>query len=131
MKMNLRKFLRLAGLSLCLVPLLVFSSTARGESKDSAIKSWTTAELLGAMKWAKAATTDKKAKLDFSAAEIICYKRLQKQIEMGSISKSSALLIAETARKKGVYKRETLTLDRAEELRQRIISGRFLEKLND
>jgi hypothetical protein len=119
-------------LSILFVALLPpFQATAKDDGPDSAIKSWTTAELLGAMRWAKAEASDSKAKLDFSAAEIVCYKRLQSQIDSGSIRKSSAFLIAENVRKTGVYKREKLTLERADEMRRRIIGGRIFEKLTD
>lgn len=113
------------------VSLAPWQAAAKDDGPDSAIKSWTTAELLGAMRWAKAEAADSKAKLDFSAAEIVCYKRLQLQIDSGSIRKSSAFLIAENVRKTGIYKREKLTLKRAEEMRRRIINGRIFEKLMD
>jgi hypothetical protein len=104
---------------------------AADAAPDGKIKSWTTAELVGAMRWAKAAATDRKERLDFGAAELVCHKRLQQQIESGSITRAAALLISETVRKEGVYKGEKLTRERAEELRRLVIGGKFLESLND
>lgn len=121
------------GIPLALLCLLTLAApgAAFGKEADSRFKSWTTAEMLGAMRWAKAEATDKKEKLDFAAAELVCYKRLQKQIDSGSISKTGAFLIAETVRKKGIYKGDKLTLQRADEMRQAIIKGRIFEKLID
>lgn len=111
--------------------LLVLPCGARAQNKDGKLKTWVTAELLGAMRWAKAETGDRKQKLDFSSAEIICYKRLQKQIDAGLIDKGLALIIAENVRKKGVYRGDNLTPDKAEELRKTIVAGRIFEKLSD
>lgn len=83
------------------------------------------------MRWAKSAVPERKQRLDLAAAELVCHKRLDKQVESGSITRASALVIAETVRKQGVYKDEKLTLDRAEELRRLIIGGKFLESLAD
>lgn len=58
------------------------------------------------MRWAKAEASERKQRLDFAAAEIICYDRMEKQVDSGAISRSSAFFIAETVRKKGVYKGE-------------------------
>jgi hypothetical protein len=114
----------------CLASLLLPAS-AHAEEKDGKLKSWTTAELVGAMRWAKSEASERKQRLDFAAAEIICYDRMKKQIESGAISRTSAFFIAETVRKKGIYKGDPLTLDRAEELRRLIIGGKFLEALSD
>lgn len=115
-----------------LLPLiLAVLGTAGPAAADSKLKTWMTAELLGAMRWAKAEATDRREKLDFSAAEIICYRRLRQQIDRGDISRGAAFLIAENVRKQGVYRRENLTLARAEELRRTIVVGRILEKISD
>lgn len=118
-------------LLLAVLSAFVAFAPAADAAPDGKIKSWTTAELVGAMRWAKANATERKERLDFGAAELVCYKRLQKQIESGSISRASALIIAETVRKEGVYKGEKLTLKRADELRRRIIGGKLLESLTD
>jgi hypothetical protein len=101
------------------------------QAQDSKLKSWTTAEMLGAMRWAKAETPDRRERLDYSAAELICYRRLQKQIESGAVSRGGALLIAENVRKTGIYRRQKLTLKRADELRRGIVAGRIFESIVD
>jgi hypothetical protein len=117
----------------CLLPLLAlvfglcFVPDARA---DGVIKTWTTAELVGAMRWAKK-EAPKGDRLGFGGAELIAYKRLRKQIDAGDISQTAAFLITETVRKKGVYKGEKLTLERADELRRMIVAGRIFEKLTD
>jgi hypothetical protein len=120
-------FLRRA---LGLLVLLAFAA-APALAQDSRIKSWTTAELHGAMKWAKGEAKDRRERSEFGAAEIICWRRLQKQVDEGSISRASVLVISENARKRGVYRGEKLTLERAHELRRLIIGGRLLESLRD
>ena len=117
-------------LALCAFALAILA-VPTVPAQDSKIRSWTTAELHGAMKWAKAEATERRDRTDFGAAEIICYRRLQKQVEQGSIARSAALVISENTRKRGVYRGEKLTLDRAQELRRLIIGGRFLESLKD
>lgn len=109
----------------------VFALTPSSQAQDSKVKTWLTAEMLGAMRWAKAETTDRREKLDYTAAELICRKRLQQQIDRGEISKGSALVISENVRKQGVYRRQTLTLARADEIRRTIITGKVFENLKD
>lgn len=106
-------------------------STQAAGSSDSAVKSWVTAEMVGAMRWARAECGNSRERLGFLAAEKICHDRLERQIESGAITRTSALLISETTRRKGIYRRERLTLARADEIRRAIISGKIFEGLVD
>jgi len=118
-------------LSMVIAMSLSLPLHADSAEDDSQLKSWLTAELLGAMRWAKANSETTREKLDFSAAEILCYKRVQKQIEAGIIKRGTVFLIAERVRKKGVYRGEDLDMNRAEELRKTIIAGKIFSKLSD
>lgn len=124
----LRLFAILTFFAACVLPQL---SAEEGNGGDSTSKTWTTAELLGAMRWAKAASEERKDRLDFAAAELVCYKRLQKQIKNGDINKGTAFIIAERARKQGIYRGKELTLERADDLRKMIITGSIFEAVVD
>jgi hypothetical protein len=104
---------------------------AKDVEDDSKVKTWLTAELLGAMRWAKAESETTKEKLDFTAAELVCHKRLKKQIDAGKIKKGTAFIIAENVRKKGIYRDEKLTLTKAEDLRKKIVSASIFEAVAD
>jgi hypothetical protein len=117
-------------LSFCVLAFLALGAVT-ASAQDSKIKSWTTAELHGAMKWAKERADDRRERSEFGAAEIVCYRRIPKQIDDGAISRASVLLISENTRKRGIYKGERLTMARAHELRRMIIGGRLLESLRD
>jgi hypothetical protein len=114
-------------LALCVTGFLLSPPEARA---DGVIKTWTTAEMVGAMRWAKK-HAPKDDRGSFGIAELIAYRRLKKQIDDGAISKTTAFLITETSRKKGVYKGEKLTLERAEDIRKLIVAGKIFETLTD
>lgn len=118
-------------LAACFFPQFPANADEEGSGGDSTSKTWTTAELLGAMRWAKAEAEERKDRLDFAAAELVCYKRLQQQIENGDIKKGTAFLIAERARKKGIYRGKELTMERADDLRKMIITGSIFKAFTD
>lgn len=123
--------LRFALATLALLACIAAPDVHAKDTPDSGIKSWLTAEMLGAMRWGKAEATTSKERLEFATAERICRERLLKQIDGGSISRTSAFLIAETVRKDGKYRGEKLTRSRADEIRRSIISGKIFEGLRD
>lgn len=101
------------------------------EQRDSGVKSWITAELYGAMQWGRDKSNSTRDRLEFATAARICRDRLDKQIDDGSISRASVLLIAGTVRREGKYRGERLTLARADEIRRSIINGRIFQDLVD
>jgi hypothetical protein len=116
---------------LTVLTMLASHPTAAQNSGNTKIGSWVTAEMLGAMRWAKSETPTRSERLEYAIAERICRERLYKQIDAGSIAKASALIITERVRKDGIYRGESLTLERSAELRRAIISGKIFADLRD
>jgi hypothetical protein len=98
---------------------------------DSKLKSWMSAELLGVMRWGKDHAEDKKSRLDFASAELVCFKRTRKQIEEGLVSRTLVAMIAEKVRKSGQFRGHPLTMTEAELWREKIMKLRFLDSLKD